>query len=185
MDSYAYNSSQWATNAYNQIAREAQLRKISNGLDENSHQAAAPALTFARYSNSSLAFAIEYPSTWQVIENNNTIGFISPLDSPSDNYREGLEINVLPAQGSPLEQVANFIINGLKQNNQLYGTYLVDDNLMGNRAINFHCTLYKGNLPCEITLLVSVINNTVYVVLYHAYEFKKYLPIAEKMISSF
>ena len=174
----------WATNAYNQIAYEAQLRKMAKGLGENSPQA-APTITFVQYSNSSLAFSINYPSTWQVTQNNNTIGFLSPLDSPSDNYREGVEINVIPAQGSPLEQVANNLINGLKQNNQLYGTYLVEDNLAGNRAINFHCTLYNGNLPCEITLLVSVINNIVYAVLYHAYEFKKYLPLAEKMISSF
>src|SRR5918996_1576168 len=103
--------SSWATNIYNTVAKEAALRKQVRGSD--THQ---QPLEFSHYVSSALKFEIQYPKNWEITEAGSSVTFSSPLDSETDNYREGLTIQVgNPNPNLSLEQHANILMNDLGQ----------------------------------------------------------------------
>src|SRR3712207_6343134 len=51
---------------------------------------------FLTYDNASLAFKIQYPSTWVKFEQQNTVLFISPSQNDSDRYRETVAVSFIP-----------------------------------------------------------------------------------------
>jgi hypothetical protein len=178
----AYNS--WASNIYNTIAREADLRRTVG----NMNRARTPDqqdITFYEYKSPQFGFTIQCPSNWEKIESQNGVNFLSPLDNATDRYREGVSIQVFDHRGYSLEQYAGTIINDFSQKTQLYVTYSNPSDLSGYPAIEFHCMFYLQSIPCEIKSLFSLINDKLYLLEYHASDYARFLPIADKMISTF
>jgi hypothetical protein len=174
----------WATGIYNTVAREAALRKELRNRDKTI-STDQQNISFYQYQNSNLGFAIQYPSNWEKFNDMNGVGFLSPLENNQDKYREGVSVKSFKHLGYSLEQYVEAIVNDLSQKTQLYGTYANPSNLAGHPAFEYHCMFYSNNISCEIKILISIINDKIYLVEYHAYDYARFLPIADRIISTF
>jgi hypothetical protein len=174
----------WSTNIYNTIAREAALRKDLRNTDKTI-STDQQNISFYQYQNSNLGFSIQYPSNWEKFDDTNGVDFLSPLENNQDRYREGVSVKSFKHLGYSREQYVEALVNDLRQKTQLYGTYANHSKLAEHPAIEYHCMFYSNNISCEMKTLFSIINNKLYLVEYYAYDYARFLQIADRIITTF
>ena len=140
--------------------------------------------TFLTYDNDQLGITLQYPNDWERKDLGNCVQFVSPLESNSDKYREGLMITVIPSNSLSLDDQVRIRQNELQMKYQLYGTYINQTTLSGITAKEFHYSFYVGGIFVETKAIFALVNNNLIIVDYHAAEYHKYLKIADRMIST-
>ena len=155
---------------------------------------------FLTYGSSVYGFKIQYPSTWETIEFSGEVeegnrkiivNFVSPLENPSDTFREYLIIergHVEPNTGSPLRSSVNTYLASLKS---LPNFRLIESNTVRFAQSSAEKLLYSYNNP-EVGVtktidMLTIKNNNLYLLSFNsdAIKYNNYLPTIQKMLDSF
>ena len=155
---------------------------------------------FLTYGSAAYGFKIQYPSTWQKIEFSGEVeegnrkiivNFVSPLENPSDTFREYFIIErgpVEPQSGSPLLSSVNAYITWLKS---LPNFKLIESDTVPFGQTSAEKLVYSYNNP-EIGVtktmdMLTIKNNNLYLLSFNsdAIKYNNYLPTVQKMLGSF
>jgi eukaryotic-like serine/threonine-protein kinase len=135
---------------------------------------------------------MQYPSSWKKLEHTNSVKFLSPLEGPSDRFREGLGIIAFPVNNNDnrlsIDRIALETIN-------IYREQLQDFQLIKSKASTFddnpsHVLVYTYTNPNSIKIKamdVGILDgNKIYVVSFYAElsKYPTYLLTIQKMIDS-
>lgn len=147
---------------------------------------------FLTYASPLLGIEMQYPSSWKKLEHTNSVKFLSPLEVPSDGFREGLGITAFPVNNNDnrlsIDRIALETIN-------IYREQLQDFQLIKSKAATFdnnpsHVLVYtytNHNLIKIKAMDIGILNgNKIYVVTFYAElsKYPTYLPTIQKMIDS-
>jgi hypothetical protein len=147
---------------------------------------------FLTYASPILGIEMQYPSSWKKLEHTNSVKFLSPLEGPSDRFREGLGIIAFPVNNNDnrlsIDRIALETIN-------IYKEQLQDFQLIKSKASTFddnpsHVLVYTYTNPNSIKIKamdVGILDgNKIYVVSYFAElsKYPTYLLTIQKMIDS-
>ena len=147
---------------------------------------------FLTYASPLLGIEMQYPSNWKKLEHTNSVKFLSPLEGPSDRFREGLGITAFPVNNNDnrlsIDRIAVETIN-------IYREQLQDFQLIKSKAATFdnnpsHVLVYtytNHNLIKIKAMDIGILNgNKIYVVTFYAElsKYPTYLPTIQKMIDS-
>jgi hypothetical protein len=147
---------------------------------------------FLTYASPLLGIEMHYPSSWKKLEHTNSVKFLSPLEGPSDRFREGLGISAFPVNNNDnrlsIDRIALETIN-------IYREQLQDFELIKSKAATFdnnpsHVLVYtytNHNLIKIKAMDIGILNgNKIYVVTFYAElsKYPTYLPTIQKMIDS-
>jgi hypothetical protein len=155
---------------------------------------------FLTYGSSVYGFKIQYPSTWETIEFSGEVeegnrkiivNFVSPLENPSDTFREYLIIErgpVEPQSGASLRSSVNTYITLLKS---LPNFKLIESNTVPFAKTSAEKLVYSYNNP-EVGVtktmdMLTIKNNKLYLLSFNsdAIKYNNYLPTIQKMLDSF
>jgi eukaryotic-like serine/threonine-protein kinase len=147
---------------------------------------------FLTYASPILGIEMQYPSSWKKLEHTNSVKFLSPLEGPSDRFREGLGIIAFPVNNNDnrlsIDRIALETIN-------IYKEELQDFQLIKSKASIFddnpsHILVYTYTNPNSIKIMtmdVGILDgNKIYVVSFYAElsKYHTYLLTIQKMIDS-
>ena len=147
---------------------------------------------FLTYASPTLGIEMQYPSNWKKLEHTNSVKFLSPLEGPSDRFREGLGIIAFPVNNNDnrlsIDRIALETIN-------IYREQLQDFQLIKSKASTFddnpsHVLVYTYTNPNSIKIKamdVGILDgNKICVVSFYAElsKYPTYLPTIQKMIDS-
>ncbi|MBV9178479.1 MAG: hypothetical protein JO297_15745 [Nitrososphaeraceae archaeon] len=147
---------------------------------------------FLTYASPLLGIEMQYPSSWKKLEHTNSVKFLSPLEGPSDRFREGLGITAFPVNNNDnrlsIDRIAVETIN-------IYREQLQDFQLIKSKAATFdnnpsHVLVYtytNHDLIKIKAMDIGILNgNKIYVVTFYAElsKYPTYLPTIQKMIDS-
>ena len=147
---------------------------------------------FLTYASPILGIEMQYPSSWKKLEHTNSVKFLSPLEGPSDRFREGLGIIAFPANNNDnrlsIDRIALETINIDREQ-------LQDFQLIKSKASTFddnpsHVLVYTYTNPNSIKIKamdVGILDgNKIYVISYFAElsKYPTYLLTIQKMIDS-
>jgi hypothetical protein len=147
---------------------------------------------FLTYASPLLGIEMQYPSSWKKLEHTNSVKFLSPLEGPSDRFREGLGISAFPVNNNDnrlsIDRIALETINIDREQ-------LQDFQLIKSKAATFdnnpsHVLVYtytNHNLIKIKAMDIGILNgNKIYVVTFYAElsKYPTYLPTIQKMIDS-
>ncbi|MGF1539562.1 MAG: PsbP-related protein [Pleurocapsa sp.] len=150
---------------------------------------------FTDYINEDYNFVIKYPQDWSTQELNDPITggvvvFSSPLESPSDPFRERVYISVeyLSSNFTTLDEYTQLIIDKIDQEKgeeiEIYEDKKI--NINGSPARMVIYSRQQGNLLLRQMEAFTIKDNRVYIVTYIAEraKFSKFLDTAKKMLNS-
>jgi eukaryotic-like serine/threonine-protein kinase len=147
---------------------------------------------FLTYASPILGIEMQYPSSWKKLEHTNSVKFLSPLEDPSDRFREGLGIIAFPVNNNDnrlsIDRIALETINIDREQ-------LQDFQLIKSKASTFddnpsHVLVYTYTNPNSIKIKamdVGILDgNKIYVISYFAElsKYPTYLLTIQKMIDS-
>lgn len=147
---------------------------------------------FLTYASPILGIEMQYPSSWKKLEHTNSVKFLSPLEGPSDRFREGLGIIAFPVNNNDnrlsIDRIALETVNIDREQ-------LQDFQLIKSKASTFddnpsHVLVYTYTNPNSIKIKamdVGILDgNKIYVVSYFAElsKYPTYLLTIQKMIDS-
>ena len=147
---------------------------------------------FLTYASPILGIEMQYPSSWKKLEHTNSVKFLSPLEGPSDRFREGLGIIAFPVNNNDnrlsIDRIALETVNIDREQ-------LQDFQLIKSKASTFddnpsHVLVYTYTNPNSIKIKamdVGVLDgNKIYVISYFAElsKYPTYLLTIQKMIDS-
>ena len=147
---------------------------------------------FLTYASPILGIEMQYPSSWKELEHTNSVKFLSPLEGPSDRFREGLEIIAFPVNNNDnrlsIDRIALETVNIDREQ-------LQDFQLIKSKASTFddnpsHVLVYTYTNPNSIKIKamdVGILDgNKIYVISYFAElsKYPTYLLTIQKMIDS-
>jgi len=147
---------------------------------------------FLTYASPIIGIEMQYPSGWKKLEHINYVKFLSPLEGPSDRFREGLGIIAFPVNNNDnrlsIDRIALETIN-------IYRERLLDFQLIKSKAATFddnpsHVLVYTYTNPNSIKIKamdIGILNgNKIYVVTFYAElsKYPTYLLTIQKMIDS-
>jgi serine/threonine-protein kinase len=147
---------------------------------------------FLTYASPLLGIEMQYPSSWKKLEHTSSVKFLSPLEGPSDRFREGLGISAFPVNNNDnrlsIDRIALETINIDREQ-------LQDFQLIKSKAATFdnnpsHVLVYtytNHNLIKIKAMDIGILNgNKIYVVTFYAElsKYPTYLPTIQKMIDS-
>jgi hypothetical protein len=158
---------------------------------------------FYVYENPKFGIKLEYPSYWDVYENQtgqgigttatNVVTFLSPLESNSDRFQENLDIQINDLsneKGLNISKYVNNRINDLKQSYE--GFKIIELNtrnltLGGSTAYEILYTSVEDNTRYTSAEVGTLKGDKAYVLTYdaEAASYTNYLPIIKKMVDSF
>jgi hypothetical protein len=148
--------------------------------------APSAATNFKVYEDSRKGFRVSYPSDWEMQESDSSIIFISPLESSFDRYREGITIFLYDTNSQPLHACVEYLTMVLSQKMPGFGVMWSNPTtIAGNDAHELHFSSNVNDLFTEINTIMTINNNTLYVIEYHAELGKYYNQIANQITSSF
>lgn len=149
--------------------------------------------SFLNYLNLNRGIRLSYPASWEKREQNAAagfaVGFLSPQEDPSDQFRENLTVVIEPIPpGTTLEQYVQGCLKGMSQ----YPFQFLEHapSMVSGRQAYRH--IYTGPLQTPVPLsgkwmqYVTVANSSGYVTTYTAElkKFDKFLPVIQSMIDS-
>ncbi len=149
-------------------------------------------ISLEQYNNAEFNLNINYPSDWEVQENfMGTVAiFLSPQESPTDQFRENLNIVTqdLTQQPMTLDEYFETSIAQIKQlmtDFQQVSSEKV--NFLNEEAYSIIYTATQGSFKVKIMQYLYIKDNTAYVVTYSAEEenYNQYISIIEQMLNSF
>lgn len=188
-----YDPFTWHGAVYGAHINQAELKKFVRsggfGNSSNDNTNMASNITFSLYTNERLGFRIQYPSNWDTEEQEVTVAFVSPLEHQYDKFREGIGVTIVPATNQPLEYTADYYLNMIKREHQqlghqIVGTYIRGGNIGQYPAAELHYMLIK-NPNEERRVQIAEIGDKLILIEFRAYDFHRYLPIVDRMVSSF
>ncbi len=133
--------------------------------------------------------SIQYPDTWETMENPNTVFIlIRPLEKQNQIFRENVNLIVDDAKGLGIQEYTGFMKKQL--NNQLPGYKELSSNFLKINNKDYVRIIYRhntNNLPLQVANYTFIYKEKAYQLTCSSTQskFEDYLPIFEKMISSF
>jgi PsbP-like protein len=147
---------------------------------------------FKEYKNPSKGFKVQYPANWELKESDVWVQFISPLESSSDRYREGVNISVLPTDSVSVSLPAfvEDFTNTFRQRIPSFGVMwseptILSDGIVDYRAHELHFSMNVDNLFTEVNNIMMIHKGRLYIIEYHAELGKFYNDINNQIKSSF
>lgn len=160
---------------------------------------------FLTYDNPTLDLKIQYPSNWSVVEypynptgNNTIVGFFSDektsselgnLSGVSGSFVPYLDIFSFDSKNMSLDTIFNGIVHNFRNNSNFSINQSGSFALSGNQSANMivYDARVGGDELFRKIQAYTLYNNRVYVISFTSQQslFENYLPIVQKMISSF
>jgi eukaryotic-like serine/threonine-protein kinase len=176
-------------------------KEIATAQTKTSLTTTTPASNMLTYKSSNYGFIVHYPDGWQKVEfsrgigdgtRNTVVNFLSPLEGPSDTFREYLIIQTanVTSQDLSLKAFTGEQITFLKESFPSFS--LLESNR--STTLTSHIAyevIYTYNDPIIATAKAMEIwimdGGKAYILSYHAdiAKYSKYLPTIRKMIDSF
>lgn len=161
--------------------------------------------SFLNYDNPTLDLKIQYPSNWSVVEypynpsgNNTIVGFFSDektsselgnLSGVSGSFVPYLDIFSFDSKNMSLDTIFNGIVHNFRNNSNFSVNQSGSFALSGNQSANMivYDARVGGDELFRKIQAYTLYNNRVYVISFTSQQslFENYLPIVQKMISSF
>jgi hypothetical protein len=145
---------------------------------------------FKVYKSPSKGFKVEYPANWELKESDVWVQFISPLESSSDRYREGVNISSWAGFPQSLPACVELITNTLKQKIPSFGVMWSEPTTISGGIIVYeghelHFSMNADNLFTEVNNIMMTHKGRLYIIEYHAELGKYYDQISDQIKSSF
>jgi hypothetical protein len=169
----------------------------SSIFSQNATAFSASSRNFLTYDNPTLRFKIQYPSDWEKIEFNEVeeanrkiiVNFVSPLASPSDNFREYfiIEIGLAKLPTGSLDSSVNSYLTSLKF---LPNFKLIESNMLSlannpaEKLVYSYSNPQVGVTKAMDTIIVK--DNKLFLFSFNSdlVTFNNYVPTVQKMLDS-
>jgi YVTN family beta-propeller protein len=144
---------------------------------------------YFEYENSAHKITSLVPSNWNITEEgNDTIRFLSPIETESDADREGLSIEILRSGNIPVREYASSRIIDLRQNLPRFSLIHSDANFTVSNypAYKIIYSYINGTTNYDAMRIWAVIGRSTYTISYttESNRYPVYLPLIETMIGS-
>lgn len=150
--------------------------------------------TFVNYGNTAFGLKIQYPSNWEIQEGPNDLGFLSPLESAQDPFREGINILVQNIQFDngtvmSLDGYVNSVIGSFQQsgvNISISDWFPTSLTSSSTPAMKLVYTWDNGQTEMKTMDIYTISGNNAYTITFGAPvdKFDSYIPTIQKMIDS-
>lgn len=166
---------------------------ITKDINISTNQTVTPfPSSFVNYENTTYGIRMQYPTNWEKQEYVGNLIFLSPPESNTDTFREGLGITIqsTPSEGMILDNFVNTTLDSLEQTSP---SLQVIDSFQTNLAnsvpahlVEYTWTNPQNNIKMKTMEVYAIANGKSYIISYGAPQEKYdlYRPTIQSMISS-